>query len=154
MTRTTCQICGRAIKANTGIIAAHGYKRPGYGWQTASCYGARHQPYEVSCSAIEPAIAHGTRVREHTAITHLGMFYDPPAEFDVTRKDAWGKRGPTRIAARPAVFDPQRPGIDINNPGTYAYAWQNRERDLRSTLRDVREYLTFLQTRLTNWRPQ
>jgi|GEM_PF-3289686 len=44
----TCQICGRAIHAAKGIIAHHGYQRPGDGEQTASCYGARHEPFEVS----------------------------------------------------------------------------------------------------------
>lgn len=44
----TCQICGRPILAETGVIAHHGYQRPGGGWQTASCYGARELPFEVS----------------------------------------------------------------------------------------------------------
>ena len=37
----TCQICGRAIKASSGLIAHHGYERPGWGYQTTSCLGAR-----------------------------------------------------------------------------------------------------------------
>lgn len=44
----TCQICGRPILAETGLIAHHGYRRPGDGFQTASCYGARELPFEVS----------------------------------------------------------------------------------------------------------
>lgn len=44
----TCQCCGRKYLANTGAMAHHGYQRPGGGWQTASCYGARHVPFEVS----------------------------------------------------------------------------------------------------------
>ena len=44
----TCQCCGNHILANTGVIAHHGYQRPGEGWQTASCFGARHLPFEVS----------------------------------------------------------------------------------------------------------
>lgn len=44
----TCQICGRPIFAESGVIAHHGYQRPGDGWQTASCPGARELPYEVS----------------------------------------------------------------------------------------------------------
>lgn len=44
----TCQICERAILAETGLIAHHGYERPGDGWQTASCFGARALPFEVS----------------------------------------------------------------------------------------------------------
>lgn len=49
---TTCQICGRAIQANTGIIAHHGYQRPYDGFQTSSCEGARFLPYEESRDRI------------------------------------------------------------------------------------------------------
>ena len=54
-----CQICGRPIRAKTGVIAHHGYTRPQYGsgWQTASCYGARALPYEVSTDRLPGAIA-------------------------------------------------------------------------------------------------
>lgn len=44
----TCQICGRPIFAETGVIAHHGYRRPYEGYQTKSCYGARHLPFEKS----------------------------------------------------------------------------------------------------------
>lgn len=44
----TCQVCGRLIKARTGAIAHHGYQRPGFGWQTSSCMGARALPFEAS----------------------------------------------------------------------------------------------------------
>lgn len=45
--RMTCQCCWRGIFAATGMIAHHGYERPGDGWQTASCMGARHLPFEA-----------------------------------------------------------------------------------------------------------
>lgn len=48
----TCQICGRGIFAETGVIAHHGYTRPWEGRQTASCPGARQLPFEVSCVAL------------------------------------------------------------------------------------------------------
>jgi hypothetical protein len=44
----TCQCCGRFVKANTGVIAAHGYRRPSGIGQTASCRGAHFLPFEVS----------------------------------------------------------------------------------------------------------
>lgn len=43
-----CQICGRWIFAESGLIAHHGYRRPGTGWQTPSCEGARELPFEKS----------------------------------------------------------------------------------------------------------
>lgn len=44
----TCQCCGRRYLANTGVIAHHAYRRPGDGWQTPSCMGARYAPFEQS----------------------------------------------------------------------------------------------------------
>lgn len=43
----TCQCCARDILAETGVIAHHGYERPGGGYQTNSCFGARYLPFEV-----------------------------------------------------------------------------------------------------------
>lgn len=50
--RMNCQCCGRAILANTGTIAHHGYTRPDYGWQTASCMGAKRLPFQVDRTAL------------------------------------------------------------------------------------------------------
>lgn len=44
----TCQVCARPIGFKAGVIAHHGYERPGQGWQTASCFGARALPFEQS----------------------------------------------------------------------------------------------------------
>lgn len=47
--RRTCQCCARAIHANTGLIAHHGYQRPtGWGQQIGSCMGSRFAPFEAS----------------------------------------------------------------------------------------------------------
>lgn len=56
-TQMTCQICGRGIFAEGGVIAHHGYERPGWGYQTASCEGARALPFEVSKVALVDHIA-------------------------------------------------------------------------------------------------
>lgn len=48
----TCQCCGRGIFAATGLIAHHGYERPGDGYQTASCAGARELPFEVDRTVL------------------------------------------------------------------------------------------------------
>lgn len=52
----TCQCCARRILANTGVIAHHGYERPGDGWQTSSCYGARQLPFEVDRKVLGEVI--------------------------------------------------------------------------------------------------
>lgn len=53
----TCQICGRGIFAEAGVIAHHGYERPFEGYQTASCPGARKLPFEVDRSLLAREIA-------------------------------------------------------------------------------------------------
>lgn len=52
----TCQVCGRSIFAETGKIAHHGYQRPGDGYQTPSCFGARHLPFEADRSVLKEYI--------------------------------------------------------------------------------------------------
>ena len=47
-TAKTCQCCARQIFAEVGTIAHHGYERPGHGYQTASCMGAKFLPFEAS----------------------------------------------------------------------------------------------------------
>jgi len=89
MTNTHCQICGRAILANTGVIAHHGYKRPGDGWQTSSCFGARYRPYEIACDALPDAIKAATLYRDGK-VAHLNrLINEPPAEMKYTPRDAW-----------------------------------------------------------------
>lgn len=55
--RMTCQCCGRPILASKGRVAHHGYQRPGHGWQTGSCMGALHAPFEVSRDRLGAMIA-------------------------------------------------------------------------------------------------
>lgn len=74
----TCQICGREIKAGNGRIAHHGYKRPGGGWQTSSCRGARYRPYEVACDRIQPEIDGIKEWMARTEESLAKMLADPP----------------------------------------------------------------------------
>lgn len=53
----TCQCCARQIFAELGTIAHHGYERPGDGWQTPSCMGAKYLPFEVSRDRLGEMIA-------------------------------------------------------------------------------------------------
>lgn len=48
----TCQCCGKKFLANLGRMAHHGYRRPGDGWRTASCEGAKESPFEVDHDAL------------------------------------------------------------------------------------------------------
>jgi hypothetical protein len=65
----TCQCCERQIFAETGVIAHHGYERPSIGWQTASCMGARYQPFEADRTRLGDMIRlleqHRDRMASH-----------------------------------------------------------------------------------------
>jgi len=63
----TCQCCGRQIFAQTGTIAHHGYERPGYGWQTASCMGAKYLPFEVDRARLADLIVSLQQMIDDTA---------------------------------------------------------------------------------------
>lgn len=105
----TCQCCGRKHLANKGVIAHHGFERPGSGWQTASCYGARHLPFEVSRDALGDMITalhirkarmieiRGQAEREEFA---LSLYY---TDYSV-KANAYGKRPEVRIEVTRDTF--------------------------------------------------
>ena len=61
----TCQACGRAICSKRGVVALHGYERPGDGYQTDSCMGAKEVPLEVSNVILLKVIGHWEREVEY-----------------------------------------------------------------------------------------
>lgn len=49
----TCSCCFRAIAVmKTGLMASHGYRRPGVGFQTAGCPGSKFRPIEESTEGL------------------------------------------------------------------------------------------------------
>jgi hypothetical protein len=150
---TTCQICGRAIKASKGTIAHHGYQRPGHGWQTASCFGAKWRPYEVASDALPPAIASLEHYIADTELAHLAHTYEMPAVLRVrsTRFDAYGRM--VEIA-RPAGFNPDRRfGPDGSSHVAYHDAYRRLRSELESSIRSAKADLVLMRQRLADWRP-
>lgn len=149
---TTCQICGRAILANTGTIALHGYKRPGHGWQTASCFGAKFRPYEVACDALPIAIEAVQRylaVREKALKTWTKA---PPDFITYHRKDAYGSLiGSSVQLHRPDHFSTKtRPGSTI--PRTYDSLYWSQHFELTSSISRARDEEKYMVNRLAAWR--
>lgn len=108
----TCQICGRAILANTGVIAHHGYTRPVPYTQTSSCMGARELPFEASRDKLGWLIDQlATWIADQekhvadiiTEKTHITRFYTKP---DAPR--AFGFRIPTAVSFTRHDFDEVR----------------------------------------------
>lgn len=120
---TTCQICARRIMSRVGVIAHHGYTRPGDGWQSASCYGARHLAWEKSCAIIPLAIK---AVEAHLAtVTRAAERHEASPPAILTRLD-WNKR--TVDVAKPADFVPQEKSPGSFQAHSYASLFY-RERD-------------------------
>ncbi len=146
---TTCQICARPIKASNGRIAHHGYKRPGGGWQTASCIGARHLPYEVSCDQIPVAIAMIQRFLDREEIALALHITFPPETIKYTR-GSWEKT--KFIANRPPNFNSTG-----EYPWRHLYSYESlffhRKDEIEQGLKHAMHDLEFLTKRLADWVP-
>ena len=146
----TCQICGRPIKAKNGIIAHHGYKRPGDGWQTASCAGARFKPYEISCDRLPPTIEtikeHITRV-ETKLEEHIN---NPPKTLIIMTGFSWTKQTPIEVTL-PEKFDAKNPPCCLSE----MYCYEGEHHDIRRRYEQDIKYskldLKFMEERLANW---
>lgn len=148
---TTCQICGRAIKAAKGLIAHHGYRRPGHGWQTASCFGAKYRPYEVACDALPPAIKSLEAYIEHERIALAELLEIPPRGLLYERRDAYGQvREYARSVLRPEGFTSAT--RDDCKPGSYAHLYHGRRHQHESNLAAGTSDLKGLRKRLVDWK--
>ncbi len=145
-TPTTCQICGRAIKAKKGHIAHHGYKRPGGGWQTASCSGATHLPYEVSCDRIPGAIASCQGFIDGQRAILRDHLTTPPDTLEFTKHHA---KTPT-IVQRPAGFNAATAYSGI--PYTYENEFSRKQHHTETMIKLAGYDLEFLTKRLADWK--
>lgn len=150
---TTCQICGRPIKANTGKIAHHGYRRPGDGWQTSSCYGARHLPYEVSCAALQayiPMVETALEARSEWLKNHI---VNPPAEirYEVKSGSSWNPKYEWRTAECPEGYDYERCRQNYSG-GIYHREYSRLKRGAEAEIAAMVNQLDYLRERLAEWK--
>lgn len=102
--RLTCQCCGRPILANTGKIAHHGYQRPGEGWQTASCPGAQHLPFEVSRDELGRYIEALNRRHDHLVGQLEALHWGQLESFTLGLTDYDAPRHFTRRPVKHVIF--------------------------------------------------
>lgn len=173
----TCQCCGRAILAETGVIAHHGYTRPTEGWQTASCTGARHLPFEVDRSElgneIERALNHRAILaasREATAAetTPLSRAWEETVQ-DPRRARGFGLSTPRRVtditrenfdakvAETPAAFAGAHGPYDREKhrytPFTFDVMLAQALGRLDSQITQMGAYIVQQQARFDGWKP-
>lgn len=152
-TKTTCQICARHIKANTGVIAHHGYQRPGTGWQTASCPGAQSLPYEQSRDLIPVVIEAYRGHLQFNEEREKDLLANPPATLTRFARYSYGT---DRVVARPADFsaeaalaqstcDPSR------DDQVYNSEYRGAVETARRNQRDIKAAIEQLQARYEAW---
>ena len=157
--RKTCQICGRQILAKNGKIAHHGYRRPGVGWQTGSCEGARCLPLEVSDLILERHII-GVRngcesLKAHikAPITEIEFQCSKPTETSRTvpgRRDRFERDSHFDVATEANFESVKRNYHFAGSP----YSWEEavaRERHERTVAwKRLDDYRRFQQDRYDN----
>lgn len=153
----TCQICGRAILANTGFIAHHGYERPGEGYQTASCAGARELPFEVSSDALPPAIE---SVKAYIANQEKGKaewLANPPAGIEDSRKKSygWNEYRVEWSVLRPADFvhTTADDRYTYHESGSYVSLYRSGLAGYDRRIKNSQDTLAYFEDRLANWKP-
>lgn len=147
--QTTCQCCGRAIKSKHGVIAHHGYQRPGQGWQTASCWGARKQPYEVTCEDLKGwrdnlvlwISANDDAIADFKA--------KPPETLEVRTKNTFTGRTDVATYTRPEGFNPD--DYYGSMPRTYGNAYSVQAAKLKRHGKEMRDTLEFTRDRIAKW---
>lgn len=151
--RMTCQCCGRRILAETGTIAHHGYERPGTGWQTSSCMGAKELPFEVNRDALGRMIS-GLRsnlsgqvaTRKAVAAETLPVTYSYAEGRDTKTLDLTRATFSAQIATLPRR--PSFYGDDAKFDG-----YKNRELAHRdSQIKNLRTFIKECQTRYDGWK--
>lgn len=144
-----CQICGREIKAAKGVIAHHGYQRPGGGWQTASCAGARYLPYEISSDRLPVIIAKVSEYLDRMRTEHKNWIANPPATLTV---QVYRGLGPNKMVdtVKPEGFVAVEGGWG-SIPDTYENGFYTIEHEQRRNIRATIADLNFMQARLEGW---
>lgn len=151
-----CQICERDILANNakGLMAHHGYRRPhGEGWQSDSCWGARHLPYEKSCDQIQPCIDHIKAFVERQEVRLKDFMTNPP---ETLTRASFSMSQPPRIYKRPEGFDAKvndERGSWSGPDQMYGYEHHSTCQMIRYSIRDGKKDIARLEKRLLDWKP-
>lgn len=148
-----CQICGRAIGAKVGVIAHHGYTRPGEGWQTGSCPGVRFVPYSTSRDRLTEVLAWAVK---GVADWQGAIALAPEIQSLPRRKSRDGLRVDVGVKYAPSLTWPlvtsensKASSADSDFPALLAAHTQW----LYSNLRLAEGYAKFLQERWDKWSP-
>jgi hypothetical protein len=153
--RMSCQCCGRKILANLGSIAHHGYQRPDYGWQTASCMGAKELPFEVDRKALGRLIEALKDLEKRMKAARKACANE---ETPIVREwKGWGKDAKKfSFEFTRANFESEEARKALRDSGRYEYEFDallkvelaDHDSGLRSIARDIKDQ----QARFDGWK--
>lgn len=157
---THCQICARAIKAGSGVIATHGYTQPdrwrggyGSGWRTRDCFGSHHVPYEDGHDALDWFIERLNKWIPESEAVLAKHFANPPAEYTVGPDNPFGggKRW-SKVVGKPDDFDSSKRPVSMT-PWTYATEFWSVATGIERDIRGMKRALADATKRLEEWKP-
>lgn len=148
--RKECQICERKIKAKNGYIAHHGYQRPGMGWQTSSCPGAKKLPYEVSCDLIPPVIKGIEAYIKETSDKSSAMISNPPKTITAFAHYPHD-RNAGEVYDKPENFDPHARIGGYWGDQMYEFEFAYQIKSMAKSVEQCKFDLSRLNDRVKNW---
>lgn len=146
----SCQVCAGSWIGNTGLTPHHGYTRPGWGEQTASCMGAKKIPYAVKAD-------------KKGRVSQIGRDVLPFVILQIERSIERVELRLAKVVAgnidlpRIAVFNsmpgiPNRPPHKPGEPG-YARRQEAIIRELERDLVTLRAEFEYYRARMAAWTP-
>lgn len=130
-----CPVCNGDYKAPDGLLALHGYKRPGFGYIIGDCMGAHKRPHEVS---------------DELARAYLEILKRMEQDLQLALRDL-----PLRTEIREVSPFPGRPDR-VYTPAD-GYTWERELENLGRRLQYKLDGLKFEQGRVQHlvdtWRP-
>lgn len=128
----TCPVCYRPIAVQRGTMAHHGYHRPGFGFQTASCAGIKFPPLEISSEGLLWALQEAAK-----SLEEISAIYE-------TRNSL------TSLFERTSSLNQSRHIVAKDDP-RWPRMFRTYCADLEATMRQLRHEIDERETRLLNW---
>lgn len=157
--RGTCQVCFRSMGIKTGLIAHHGYRRPGDGADHGRCFAERELPYEESCEVTKKYLVMLRAEQEKliTFKTHLEAndvetLYHKRIDYNLAKTDPKRETLIPVAKGAPAVGNPY-----IRASGYIPSFDELRGRKVQSVkdeLRGLAEIITLFEKKVAHWAPR
>lgn len=156
-TQGTCQVCFHTQKLPSGLLAFHGFRRPGDGTTYGRCPGTGYPPFEVSCERtkwyLEAAILHDLQ----NAIRDEEQLRADPGPATILYAQRFYNRQTYRTETRSTPVTRGAPEIGIRYTDgwipSYESLRQNALRTQEATVRALRQLADDYRAKIASWAP-